>query len=246
MDKKCYDAVIKEMQVLLDGQKFSLDGEIYKNENTAVAVEYDEEKKLFLLKKAELSGNSVPEFATISSWLFDESQTAKDAAAVGVDFADTLRASLGLKKEKTGNINVSLPVAEKGDEINILALTQKLLAFFPQYKDAYKAEVAAYGKYLYLDFMVSKFVPEIKALLLAKNKKQLKKLFDMLDEMYVDGDSVCGDMVVAMIAAAVFGEDEALATAKEYLAEDAHLKISVEEMLNRLKHSKKLREALIK
>ncbi len=245
MNKKCYDAVIKEMQVLLDGQKFTADGEIFKNEKNAVCVSFDEENKLFVLKMAEVTDGTVGEFAVLTTWLFDDNQTERDAAAVGNDFADTLRSKLGLKAERS-KATVSLPITEKGEEISVLTLTQKLLAFFPQYKEAYKAEVASYGKYLYVDFIASKFVPEIRNLIISNNKKQLKKLFDMLDEMYVDGDATTTDMVTSIIAAATFGDEKAKATAEEYIQENRHMKVCVNEMLSQLKHNKKLREALVK
>lgn len=245
MNEKCYDAVINEMKPLLDGQKFVCEGEVFKNEKKAVRVSYDESAKVFVLSLADVTEDSVGDFAVASTWLFDENQTEKDAAAVGVDFADTLRQALGLKAVR-GTANVALPTAEKGESINILTLTQKLLAMFPEFKEDYKREVALYGKFLYVDFFTEKFVPQIKALIASGNKKQLKKLFDMLDEMYVNGDSATTDMVISLIAASVYGDEKNTATAAEYMAENTHMKICVNELLSQIKKNKKLKAALIK
>ena len=245
MDKKYFDALISEMQVLLDGQKFTLDGDVYKNEKKAVKIEYNEEIKQFLLLIADVTDGEVGEFATASSWLFDETQNEKDAAAVGVDFADTLRASLGVKKAKTV-ANVELPVADKSESVNIAALTQKLLAVFPQFKDAYKASVQKYNKFLYIDFFAENFVPAIKQVVDAGNKKQAKKLFDMLSEMYNTGKGETTDAVVMLLSAVQFGDAQRGEFIAEQIEENKHLKTALAQFSLILAKNKKLQSALIK
>ncbi len=245
MDKKYFDAIISEMKVLLDGQNFIADGEIYKNEQKAVKIEYDEEKKLFNLLAAEVNEGEPAEFATLTSWYFDETQTERDALAVGVDFADTLRSNLGLKKEK-GTAKVELPIADKSDSSTISALTQKLLAIFPQFKDAYKESVAEYNKFLYLDFFTTNFVPAIKNLLETGTKKQHKKLFDMLSEMYNTGSGETTDAVVVIISAAIYNNEKGAAIFAEHSAENKHLQTSIREFLKVLAKSKKLQASIIK
>lgn len=249
MDNKCFEAVLAEMKPLLDGQKFVADGEIYKNDSKAVQVCFDEASKMFVLKAADVTDGEIGEFAVLSSWLFEDDQTVKDAAAVGTDFADTLRSNMGLKKTtRDTSANIALPTAEKGDAVTVTTLTQKLLAIFPEYKDDYKASVAKYGKFLYQDFFMTKFVPSIKTLLSNKaaNKKPIKKLFDMLSELYVEGDGDTVDQIVAIISAAIYGSDEYIAIFKEYTEGNEHLQKSVAELLVFIKNNKKLRAALIK
>lgn len=247
MDEKCYKAVIGEMKEVLDSQNFAEKDGIFVNEAKAVKVWYDEQSKCFNLSVAPVVSGDIGEFAVISNWLFDESQTEKDAMAVGVDFADTLRINLGIKKSATrGAAQVSLPVAEKGEDVNVLTLTQKLLAVFPEKKEIYKESVAENGKYLYVDFMMGEFVPEIVKMLDGEstNKKGLKKLFDMFSEMYVEGDGVTADMIVSIISAAVYGDQNRIQTAEKYYADNKHLKTCVNEFLTELGHNKKLRAAL--
>lgn len=246
MDKTYFDAVISEMQVLLDGQKFTEDNGIYKNDVLAVKIEFDEEKRLFNLLTAPVEDGNTGDFTVAESWLFDEDQTVKDAAAVGVDFADTLRKKLGLKKgtAKANASDVDLPTANKGSAVTVLTLTQKLLAFYPAYKDAYRESVAQYGKFLYLDFFTEKFVPEIKNTITNGTKKQIKKLFDMLTEIYVEGDSTASDAVTAVICAAVYDLPDGIKTVETYCEECNHLSQSVRYLSDEIKHNKKLKTAL--
>ena len=245
MDKKYFDTIINEMQVLLDGQKFIKDGDIYKNEQKAVKIEYNEQAKQFVLLVADVIDGEVAEFSTASSWLFDETQTERDAAAVGVDFADTLRIQLGVKKERT-TASVDLPVADKSDTATVSALTQKLLATFPQFKEAYKASVQKYNKFLYLDFFTENFVPAIKQLMETGTKKQNKKLFDMLSDMYNTGNGETTDAVVAIICAAIYGDEKRLQIFAEHTADNKHMATAVREFLKILSNNKKLQSILLK
>ncbi len=248
MNKDCYNAVIGEMKELLDQQQFVADGDIFKNEKKAIKVYYNDANKTFNLGVAEVVDGNVADFAVANSWLFDDDQTAKDAISVGVDFTDTLRKILGLKKSVRNFTNeISLPTTEKGADITVTTLTQKLLAIFPQFKDTYKEEVALYGRFLYIDFYAKYFIPEIKKMLVdKKSKKSVKKLFDMLEELYVQGDSATTDAVVMSIAAAAYGDKEATESAALQMAENAHMKTSVDEFTKRIKASKKLREIIIR
>ncbi len=249
MNKNCYDAVIEEMKPLLDGQKFVLEDGVYKNETKAVKVCFDEEAKQFALWVSDVENGNDGQYTLLTSWLFEDDQTERDAAAVGVDFADTLRANLGLKKTATKTAGqIALPTTEKGDAVTVSTLIQKLLAVFPEFKEDYKESVAKYGKFLSVDFFTTKFAPAIKEMLsdTKGNKKAIKKLFDMLEDIYIEGDGEAVDMVVALISAAIYGNEEYIKIFKEQKAENAHMISSVEALLSLIKNNKKLRAALIK
>lgn len=243
--EKYFNAIISEMQVLLDGQKFVREGDTFVNEQNAVKIEYNEETKQFELFLASVTEGEVSDFAVISSWLFDETQNERDALAVGVDFADTLRSKLGLKKERTAAA-VELPVAEKNDSATVMAFTQKLLAVFPQFKDTYKASVQKYNKFLYLDFFSENFVPAAAQLVESGSKKQVKKFFDMLSETYVAGNGETVDAVVAFICMIGYGSAERTAIIEEQLADNKHLKTAIAQFNLVLAKNKKLKAALIK
>lgn len=245
MDKKYFDAIIGEMQVLFDGQKFTKQDDVYKNDQKAVKIEYNEEAKQFVLLVADINEGETGEFSAASSWLFDETQNERDAATVGVDFADTLRIQLGIKKERSA-ANVDLPVADKNDTATISALTQKLLANFPQFKEAYKESVQKHNKFLYLDFFAEKFVPAIKQLMETGTKKQNKKLFDMLSEMYNTGNGETTDAVVAIICAVIYNDEKKAQLFAEYTNENKHMKTAVREFTKILSKNTKLQTALIK
>ncbi len=249
MDNRYLDVVVKEMQPLFDELGFKTESEgLFKSDKKVAAIEYDEARQMYLLKTADIAEDGSYELAEASAWLFDDSQNAKDAEAVGIDFASTLRESLGIKRKRTatGMGAVDLPTVSKGDAYNINTFTKKMLDVFPVLKDDYKANVAHYGNFLYLNFFGEKLVPQIKAVLLENNKKTVKKLFDVFQTGYLEGDRDTVNTIVAVVAAAC-ADDEAIKTnAIAALGDNKHFVDSLTQFIPVIKKDKKLSAALIK
>ncbi len=243
MDNRYYGTVIGEMTGFFEEQGFKANEDAFVNEKYSVKVEYDEIRQVYNLKMAEVSENGAGEYALITSYLFEDGQTERDAESVGIDFVDTLKKQLGIKATRK-NYTVELPSANKGDSITVTTLTSKLLAIYPTLKDTYKAEVDAKGKYLYLDFMCTYFVPEIRRTLESGNKKTVKKLVDMLIEMFVGGDNPTSTMVVVLLAAAIGKNEERFNAATAHMDECIHLVTAVNNMIPLLGKDKKLTTAV--
>ncbi len=249
MDNRYLDNVLSEMKSFLDENGFKADGEgCFKNDKKAIAVEYDEARQMYLLKTADIAEDGSYELSESSAWLFDDSQNAKDAEAVGIDFTSTLRTELGIKIKRTATASnaVDLPTVSKGDAYTITVFTKKMLDVFPSLKDDYKNHVAVYGNFLYLNFFGEKLVPQIKAVLLENNKKSVKKLFDALQNAYLQGDKDTVNTIVAVVSAACANDEKATANAVAALGENKHFIDSVTQFMPVVLSNKKLSEALIK
>lgn len=249
MDNRYYDQVVAGMREFLDEQGFQAnkDGS-FSNEKKLFRIEYDEKKQTYMLQVADPVEAGDPIFKTASSWLFDDSQTAKDAEAVSIDFVEELRRQLGIapvRKKRYGD--VSLPTkADAGDTPNVLVLCQKTLAIFPQFKDEYKAHVEQYGEFLCIDFFSKTLVPKLHELLQQNNKKQLKKVLEMLSQMFVEGDRMVGNVIVVTILCGAIGTDRALYdTAYEAMKELPHLQTAVRYAFERLPKDKKMKKMLL-
>ena len=121
-----------------------------------------------------------------------------------------------------------------------------MLDFFPALKDEYKNHIAVNGNFLYLNFFGEYLVPNIKQVMAAGNKKQIKKLYDILEDMYVKGDRDTVNAVVAVLVAAAYNDEKATAAIKEMLADDKHFLSSFESFMPMLAKNKKLTAALLK
>ena len=247
LDNRFYNSVITEMKPFLTEHGFVLrDDGSFRGETKSIKVEYSEERQMYLLFVADFADGEVGEYSEVSAWLFDDTQNEKDAVSVGIDFAETLREHLGIKASKLRVSNVALPTAEKGDSMTIMGFTKKLLDVFPQYKDAYKDHIAQYGNFLYLNFFSETLVVKIRDILTENTKKGNKKLFEFLDNGYLQGDRETVNAIVACVCAAVYNSRELQSTALEVLSADTHFKQSVEAFIPVFSSKRKIMEALLK
>lgn len=243
MENRYFDVILEEMSAFLNENGFKEENGVYLNEKYALKIEYDETRQVYNLSIAAKGENGIGEYTNISAYLFDESQTKADAISVGIDFVDSAQKAMGIKAGYRGGAAIDLPTA-KGENVTVSTLTAKLLANYPELKEVYKAEVDEKGKYLYLDFSARYFIPEIRKTLDEKNKKAVKKLIDMLCEMFVAGDRATTDLVIALLAGAIGKDAERFKTATEKMEECPHLITAVNNGVAVLVKNKKFAKAL--
>lgn len=245
--------IVSALNEFLLSQGFVAEGDTigcFKNDKKAIKILYDEGKKQFILQCADLAEDgSKGEYRNISNWLFDDNHSANDTKIIAEDFNLSLSQELGIIKPKAKRVgDVALPSkAEVGATPGIQAMTQKFLALFPQYKDTYKEHVAQNGEYLYVDFLKKTAAVKLHELAMNKsaNKKQLIKYFDMLDEMYTDGDKTVSNVVVGVIIAGAFKDDISLfESCYEFMDECPYIKTAGKHILELVRHNKKFAEVL--
>ena len=248
MDNRYYDNLIEEIKPFFNEQKFieQEDGS-FKNDIWATKVEYDEDSQMYKLYLANLSQEDASDYSLVTSWLFDDSQNEKDAASVGMDFAETLREKLGVKITRKTSAKIELPTAATKDgNMTIEGFTKKLLDVYPVLKEIYKQHIATYGNFLYLDFYSAQAVPLVKATLAENNKKSVKKLYDVFENAYIHGDKETVNATVAILSAVAYKDEALKAAVQNFLSENSHFSSSVTSFLAVLETNKKLAKSLIK
>lgn len=228
MNEQVLSAIVGQLQGIIESNNFENKGEgLYQNDKLSFAIKHNQEAKMLVLEVAEVDENGVPsEYSIASSWLFEESENLRDAESAGMDFLDTLKDKMGIRGVRTARSGeVALPEKNSGNSKNIEALCAKLLSVFPQFKEDYKAHVSKYGTLLYIDFFKETFSVKTGEMLDAKNKKQIKKLIDMLSDMYNVGDHAVQNAVVGIVlGGAVRGNEERFETALSYMEGHPYLK----------------------
>ncbi len=245
MDNRYYDNVIAEMKSFLDEKEFKPFDDGFANENKKVVIEYNEEKQTYSLLVADKNDDGeFGDLRLINSWLFDDSQTAKDAGSVGIDFTVSLRKELGVKLSRP-NANVELPTANKSGCMTIAGFTKKMLDVFPALKEDYKNHIAIYGNFLYINFFGEFLVPQLKNIFTNGTKKQIKKLYDVFEDAYV-GDNETVNIMIAVLCAAAYNDEKCKSAIEDMLSADNHFLQSFRNFYVKLPKSKKLFEALVK
>lgn len=231
------------MEPLLSEQGFKAgeNGE-FSNDTKKVLVAYDEEKQMYRFSIADIDGD----YKEVSAWLFDDSQNAKDAASVGIDFAATLRKELGITAKRVGNNNIELPSASKSGNMTVTGFAKKMLDVYPTMKEEYKEHIAVYGNFLYINFFGESLVPNLKNTFENGSKKQIKKLYDVFEDAYLKGDKDTVNILVAVLCAAAYKNENITAAIREMLEVDKHFLASFDNLLPIFHKNKKLANALIK
>lgn len=235
-----YEKLIEKMLPFMKEQGYEQTDSGFVNNEKKVRVAYNESKKLYelYLKDGEDAEKQ------LSAFLFDETQTEKDIESVAIDFTDTLKSAFGVKKTRSVVSSVELPDELGGEKVGVGGLTQKLLAIFPQYKETYKEHVAKYGKLLMAEFCHEYFIPSVKELVRSGNKRQVKKFYDAMSDMFIAADSETVPFVVGILSAAVYGEPELLETLRVQTEDCPSLYTQVINFSATMKHNKKLRNCL--
>ena len=242
MDNRYIEKVLEEMSPFLEEQGFKREknGE-YKKEGCSVLVEYDDARQMYVLKLADGGG----EYKELSAWLFDDSQTERDAASVGIDFTETLSGNLGVKRNSRAERLIDMPTSQK-DGGDIASFAKKMLDVYPQLKDPYRAHVAKYGNFLYLNFFGEELVPLLRSAFSSGDKRAVKKVIPVFESTYIAGDKDTVNAMLAVIAAAVCDDSAALSNLSSALEENNHMLRGVTELIPKIKKSKKLSAALLK
>lgn len=246
MDNRYFENVIKELEPFFAENGITEKDGVFVNENKAISINYDEQRQMYTLSVADITDGNIGEYTEINSWLFDDSQNAKDAASVGIDFANSLKKEFGIKHTRLANTNVELPTAVKGDVMNISGFAKKMLDIFPALKDEYKNHIAVYGNFLYLNFFGEFLVPRLVRLFEEGTKKQIKKFYDVAEDAYVKGDKDTVNTLICVLAAAAYKNEKVTNAIKEMLSENAHFLNSFENFVPAFSKNKKLLSALIK
>lgn len=248
MDIQYLKEITNALSAFMKDNGFSSEGlELgnFKGEFKSYRIAYDESKKLFSISVAPVDSEN---YTVLSTWFFDENDHgAKDIACIGEDFTEAVAKDAGIKIVKANEV-IMPEKAAAGTEPDIKAFTQKFLAMFPQYKDAYKDSVAKYGDFMYVDFYKRYGIEKMRELMSDEglNKKQLVKYWNMLGDMHYEGELIVGDIICTVILAGTFGSDPARfdAAAEKYLAEYPFLKSAAKAAVHDYKNNKKLRKII--
>lgn len=246
MDNRYYDNLINSMKPFFDENGFKNNDDLFTNEKINVKIEYNEQRQMYLLFVS--NNDTEQELKEINAWLFDDSQNAKDTEAIAIDFCNSLKKELGIKNTRSHNLtnDIELPSSTKNGTINITGFTKKMLDIYPALKDEYKEHVSFYGNFLYINFFGDKLVPLFKNTFSNGNKKQIKKLYDVFEDVYLKGDRATVDTLIAVLCASAYNDETVTENIKEMLSEDNHFLASFENFLPVLKNNKKLFKALVK
>lgn len=177
-----------------------------------------------LLEVAE--GDEDGEFKKIETNLFDlEAFDERDIKSLVNEINDTVVSSYGKKSAKAASKKAPVPVSKKaaknGDSAyDAYTLANRLLALYPQLKEAYQENYQRYGEFLGEDFFVNHANEYILGTIKSYDKMSQKKLFKILTDIYQNGSSDTQDLVAVTILGEMNNDKELLEKLREFTDDD--------------------------
>lgn len=142
---------------------------------------------------------------------FDE----RDLSYIFDEFTESILKVYSSKRELRGDVKMPTPVskskAKNGlQSYDAVTLGSKISGMYPELKDEYKANIAEYGEFLAEEFFTThgnKFILET---IRENDKQRMRKLFNILNEIYDDGTNDTQSLVGVTILGTILSENKDL------------------------------------
>lgn len=235
-----------ELPIEKDGAKSII---MYRGEKGRVRIVHEGDKlALYCATVAESDApdNDMPRASLnlLDLETFDE----RDLKYIFEEYIETLHKLFGTKEISATQKKLPTPVSKTQAKSGALAydgntLGNRFTSLYPELREEYKKNVGTYDEFLADDFFDNFGNAKVIEVLRSGNKVQIRKLFNLLNEIYEDGTNDTQSIVGVTILGTVLAENPDLfPIASEYFSET--MAEPVTEVYNYLKKSKSARMRL--
>lgn len=191
----------------------------------AVRIEYKENRILLLCTDINAAEASDEDYKQASLSLFDPSLIDdKDIRYIGNEFSDTIRQKYGKKERNAAKTKLPTPVSKSAAKSGALAydpntLASRFTTMYPELREMYRANIEKYGEFLAEDFFVRYGTPAAMQTIRQNDKQRMKKLFNLLNDIYEDGTNETQSLIAVTILGTMHTDAQLVENAKEYMSE---------------------------
>jgi len=149
----------------------------------------------------------------------------KDLSYIFDEFNDSLMSTFKTKRDLRGDVKMPTPVsrskAKNGSQYyDAVTLGSKIGGIYPELKEEYKANVTEYGEFLPEEFFMTHGNKFIEQTIRENDKQKMRKLFNLLNEIYDDGSNDTQSLIGVTILGTILSENpDLLANAEDYFGE---------------------------
>ena len=197
----------------------------YKGENKALRIEHFNDR-ITLYGAAKEGEILESDYSKLSVSLLDESNCdAKGIKYVVNEFSETLIEHFDTKTVKPTKTKLPQPVSKAAAKSGSVSydpntLANRFTAIYPELRDEYKANCEKYGQFLAEDFFMNHGAAAAMATIKENNPQKMKRLFNLLNDIYEDGTNETQGIIVVTILGAMNNDQEMLANCVDYMSED--------------------------
>lgn len=196
----------------------------YKKDEAVLVLKY--ENDIFTLLFSEEAEEDESKMKRLEASLLSPDAQERDIKYVVGEFNETLTSNFGKKdiakkqsKAKNTPQTVSKNAVKHGSFYDPNTLASRLCIVFPELREQYKESIAEYGEFLAEDFFVRYGTPRVIAAIKENKPATMKKLFQVLNEIYEDGTNETQSLIAVTILGELNNDQILLAQCVDYMSE---------------------------
>ena len=196
----------------------------YTKDESVLTLKY--ENDIFTLLFSEEADEDESKQKRLVASLLSPDAQEKDIKYVIGEFNETLTTNFGKKditkkqgKAKSTPQTVSKNAVKHGSFYDPNTLASRLCIVFPELRYHYKDSLAQYGEFLAEDFFVNYGTPTVIAAIKENRPATMKKLFQVLNEIYEDGTNETQSLIAVTILGELNNDQILLAQCVDYMSE---------------------------
>ena len=216
----------------------------YTGQKGSAKIEFLEGKISLLCAQSQAAQAVDDDYKKITMTLFNpETADSRDIKYIVNDFSDGIIEIYGTKNKGSKKLPqpVSKSEAKSGAAYyDLNTLGSRFVTIFPDLKEIYRTNVTKYGEFLADDFFLNYGNAKVRETVQKNNPTQMKKLFNMVNEIYNDGTNQTQSVIVVTILGSLYDDENLLANCVDYMGD---MTLSVIET-NKLLRKKSVRAKL--
>lgn len=222
-----FSTIVTELEATLKNlgfEKEAADAEkstvSFSGDKGAVVLEYRDSKFLILTGDSTETADK-----KISISLLDDSATASDIKFIVNEAKETLtekfakKAAVAKKNAQKTPHTVSKAAVKNGSFYDANTLASKLCLVFPELRPLYKDNLNEYGEFMGEKFFKEHGTAKVIDAIKENNPQTMKKLFQVLNEIYEDGTSDTQSLIAVTILSNLNNDKILLARCVDYMSE---------------------------
>ena len=148
----------------------------------------------------------------------------RDVRSVAEDISETLQTKF--PKGQKPKVNKKLPTAvskaavRNGAFYDLPSFGNRFTAIYPEYRAAFKENIDTYGEFLAEDFFKKYGTPAVLQIIRENNPQKMKKLFNLLNEIYDNGVNDVQSLIAVSILGSMNNDETLLSNCVDYMNDE--------------------------
>ncbi len=194
------------------------------SENSSMMIEFSNKTLNLFYAESPAGETQKGDYTRLSSSLLDPDEADdSDIKYIIEDFSETIASKFSNGKKpqvkKLPNA-VSKAAVRNGAFYDMSSFGSRITSTYPELRDKFKDNINAYGEFLPEEFFKSYGTPHIISIIKGGDPTKLKKLFNLLNEIYDNGTNDVQSLIVVSILGELKNDENLIARCVDYMGDE--------------------------